>query len=91
MGLSTFEFARAMGDPYGGGADDDHNPWAAGYEQNTARHCADPSSPLNYFHYLTVDVPGGGGNPLIKQWRHRDGQPPLLVETVTVGETPPGW
>jgi 3',5'-cyclic AMP phosphodiesterase CpdA len=78
----------------GGGADEDHNPWWNWDPQNPAnphRHCADPSSPLNYFHYLTVDVPGGAGKPVVKQWRHQDGHPPALIETVTIGEPPPGW
>jgi hypothetical protein len=77
----------------GGGADGDHNPWSGwDYEDPPyERVYADPSSPLNYFHYLTVDVPGGAGNPVLKHWRHRDGQAPLLVETVTIGEPPPGW
>ena len=75
----------------GGGACGDHDPrWDWEHQWNPQRHCADPSPPLNYLHYLTVDVPGGSAKPVVKHWRHQDGQPPLLVETVTVGEPPQG-
>ena len=73
----------------GGGADGGHDPWATGWQQNTARHCADQQ--LNLFHYCTVDVPAGSGNPVVKKWKYRDSQPPELVETVTIGQPPPGW